>query len=100
MRLLIALTLVAFLPFPSLIAQSVPSPKPSVTPIKGTISDSTEKKELSGASVLILQKSDSIIVRHTRTDKSGHFQFKDVAQGSYLLLVTYPSYADFVDDLE
>jgi len=100
MRPLIAMIVAVFLPFYYAISQSAPPPKPPRAFVKGTVSDSTEKKNLSGGSVLILQKADSIIIRHTRTDKSGNFQLKDIPPGHYLLLVTYPSYADYVDDLE
>jgi hypothetical protein len=88
------------LPFRYAMSQALPPPKPTLALVKGTVSDSIEKKSLYDGSVLILQKADSIIVRHTRTDKSGHFQIKGIAPGHYLLLVTYPSYADYVDDLE
>ena len=100
MRLLIAMIVAIFLPYHYAISQSTPPPQPSRALVKGTVSDSTEKKNLSGSSVLILQKSDSIIVKHTRTDKAGNFQIKDIPPGHYLLLVTYPSYADYVDELE
>ena len=100
MRLLIAMIVAIFLPYHYAISQSAPPPQPSRALVKGTVSDSTEKKNLSGSSVLILQKSDSIIVKHTRTDKAGNFQIKDIPPGHYLLLVTYPSYADYVDELE
>jgi len=89
-----------FLPFHYAISQSAPPPKPPGALVKGMVTDSTEKKNLSGGSVLILQKTDSIIIKHTRTDKTGNFQLKDIPPGHYLLLVTYPSYADYVDDLE
>jgi hypothetical protein len=89
-----------FLPFRYAISQSAAPPKPPQAVVKGMVSDSTEKKSLSGGSVLILQKSDSIIVKHTRTDKAGNFQIKDIPPGHYLLLVTYPAYADYVDELE
>src|SRR5690348_3061196 len=100
MRLLIAMIVAIFLPYRYAISQSAPPPQPSRALVKGTVSDSTEKKNLYGSSVLILQKSDSIIVKHTRTDKAGNFQLKDIPPGHYLLLVTYPSYADYVDELE
>lgn len=100
MRLLIAVILAVFLPFRYAVAQSVSPPKPPPVFIKGSITDSIEKKNLANGAVLLLQKSDSIIIRHTRTDKTGGFQLKDVPPGHYLLLVTYPSYADYADELE
>ncbi len=68
--------------------------------IQGNISDTAENKSLSNAAVILLRKSDSIMVRFTRTDKSGHFMLKNIPGGDFLLLVTYPSYADFVDEVK
>jgi hypothetical protein len=68
--------------------------------ITGKIADTVEKKNLYNSSVLLLRKTDSILVRHTRTDKEGNFLLKNIPPGHYLLMTTYPSYADFVDELE
>ena len=100
MRLLIAAILAVLLPFHYVIAQSSPPSNPPLALIKGSIADSLEKKNLSNGSVLLLQKADSFIVRHVRTDKGGNFELKDIKPGHYLLLVTYPSYADYADELE
>ncbi|HVU96219.1 MAG TPA: TonB-dependent receptor [Puia sp.] len=66
--------------------------------VSGTIADTTEKKSLINGSVLLLRPTDSILVRHTRTTAGGHFQLT-APPGHYILLVTYPSYADYVDTL-
>ncbi|MHA4810607.1 outer membrane beta-barrel protein [Flavitalea flava] len=68
--------------------------------IKGKITDTTEKRDLFNSSVLLLQQSDSVLVRSTRTNKEGNFLLKGIAPGHYLILVTYPSYADYADSLE
>lgn len=67
--------------------------------LTGTVSDTAEKKNLSNGSVLLLRPSDSILVKHTRTDASGRFDLKDIPTGKYLIVVTYPAYADYVDEL-
>lgn len=67
--------------------------------ITGTIADTLEKKPLMNASILLLRPADSILISHTRSDASGHFRFQRIPPGHYLLLVTYPSYADYVDEL-
>ena len=72
----------------------------SAARITGKIADTVEKKSLYNSSVLLLRKSDSILVRHTRTDKAGGFVLKNIPPGHYLLMTTYPSYADYVDELE
>jgi hypothetical protein len=66
--------------------------------VSGSIADTTEKKSLGNGSVLLLRPTDSILIRHTRTRPNGSFQMT-VPPGKYIILVTYPSYADFVDTL-
>jgi hypothetical protein len=67
--------------------------------ISGKIADTTENKSMANASILLLKKADSVMVRVTRTDKTGHFTLPSVPPGNYLILATYPAYADYVDTL-
>src|SRR5882757_2235225 len=66
--------------------------------ISGAIADTLEKKALVNGSVLMLRPTDSVLIRHTRTTAGGGFQLS-APPGHYILLVTYPSYADYVDTL-
>ena len=66
--------------------------------ISGVIADTTEKRSLINGSVLLLRPADSILVSHTRTAAGGKFQMT-APPGHYIILVTYPSYADYVDTL-
>ena len=68
--------------------------------IKGNIADTLEKKELSNAVVLLLGKSDSIMVSHVRTDKAGSFVLKNLPAGRFILIISYPSYADYTDEID
>ncbi|HEX3933120.1 MAG TPA: outer membrane beta-barrel protein [Puia sp.] len=68
--------------------------------ISGSVSDTLEKKSLSNASILLLRPADSILIAHARSDAAGHFQLNKVPTGHYLLLVTYPSYADYIDEID
>jgi hypothetical protein len=67
--------------------------------IKGQIADTSEKKPLSNAIVAMLTK-DSVLVKFTRTDPAGKFQLSNIKDGSYLLMVSYPKFADFVDEIK
>ncbi len=69
------------------------------SPLKGTVKDTLEKKPLLNAVVTLIQKKDSAIYGFTRTDKEGHFQFSGVQPGAYTLLITYPKFADYADDI-
>ena len=68
--------------------------------ISGTVADTVEKKPLVNASILLLRPADSILIRHVRSDASGGFHLARLAGGHYLILVTYPGYADYVDTVE
>ncbi|HZH66904.1 MAG TPA: carboxypeptidase-like regulatory domain-containing protein, partial [Flavisolibacter sp.] len=86
-KLLIALLLTVFCQITN--AQS---------PLTGLVKDTLEKKPLGNAVVTLLKK-DSTLYKFTRTNKAGAFQIADVQAGSYLLLVTYPKFADYAEDV-
>ncbi len=65
--------------------------------LKGTITDTLNKQNLSNAVISILRSKDSVLVRFTRTNTSGDFELKNLPSGNFILMVSYPSYADYVD---
>src|SRR5579871_394651 len=67
--------------------------------ISGSIIDSSEKKNLTNSAVLILRKSDSVLTGFTRTDKQGNFSLKNLPSGKFIILITYPKYADYIDTI-
>ena len=68
--------------------------------ITGLVKDTVDKKPLEKASVLLIAKKDSSLQSFVRTDKQGRFQL-DVPNGAaFSLLVSYPKYADWFDDLQ
>jgi hypothetical protein len=68
--------------------------------VKGKVSDTLEKRNLQNAVVSILKRSDSSLVQFARTAKSGEFQIDNVDSGKYVLLITYPGFADYADYIE
>ena len=68
--------------------------------ISGSVADTMEKRSMANASILLLRPTDSVLIAHTRSDASGAFRIKKIPTGHYLLLVTYPSYADYVDEID
>ena len=68
--------------------------------VRGKVTDTLEKKNLQNAAVSLLQKSDSTLFKFIRTDKDGAFRIDGVVPGKYLLLITYPKFADFADEVE
>lgn len=67
--------------------------------VSGRITDTTEKRSLHLAAITLLRKSDSTLVAYTRSGKDGGFVLPKTDTGKYVLLVTYPKFADYMDDL-
>ncbi len=67
--------------------------------LKGTIRDTLNKQNLANAVVTILRQKDSVMVKYGRTDAQGHFDIKNLPAGNFIVMVTYPGYADYVDRL-
>ena len=67
--------------------------------LTGKIIDTTSHEALKNATVLLLNAKDSIMDQFTRTDQQGAYQLKNVDTGDYVLLVTYPEFADYVEKL-
>jgi hypothetical protein len=65
--------------------------------IKGMVTDTLNKQNLSNAVVSILRTKDSVLVKFTRTNKEGNFNLPNLAAGKYIVMVSYPTYADYVD---
>lgn len=63
--------------------------------IKGRVSDTAEKKTLHNSVIALLRASDSTLVKFTRSNKDGSFQLSNLPPGDYLVLITYPNFADY-----
>jgi hypothetical protein len=87
----LSITLFAFLFSISSFAQ--------LTTLSGTVNDTTEKKPLAMASVNILKAKDSVLVRTVRTSSNGAFTISSIPAGNYIIMVSYPQYADFTDKI-
>lgn len=68
--------------------------------ITGTVTDTANNKKLQHAVVAVINKSDSTFLKFTRTDKSGNFSLHNLPEGKFLLMISYPSFADYVDDIQ
>jgi len=67
--------------------------------IKGSAIDTTEKKPLQNATIMVVNAKDSILRKFTRATADGSFTVNGLAKGRYLLLVSYPGYAGYSEDL-
>lgn len=64
--------------------------------IKGATVDTASMAKLT-ATVTVLNAKDSVLVNYTHAINDGLFSFSGLPAGKYLLLVTYPDYADYVE---
>ncbi|MGO4876129.1 outer membrane beta-barrel protein [Pedobacter psychrotolerans] len=65
--------------------------------IKGRTIDTASTTLLSGSTIAILNAKDSTLVKFTRSAENGSFEINGIKNGKFMLLVSYPKYADFVD---
>lgn len=68
--------------------------------IKGTVIDTSEKRNLSNSVIALLRPGDSVLVAFTRSDKSGNFTLQKLSPGKFIVMVTHPAYADYFDRVE
>lgn len=67
--------------------------------VKGNVVDTLNRVQLSHSVIALLNAKDSILVKFTRSDEKGHFELKGIPAGKYVLLISYPAFADYVEPL-
>lgn len=65
--------------------------------IKGSVLDTASGTALNNASITLLNSKDSTLVKFTRADEKGVFSLNKLSEGSFILLLTYPDFADYVE---
>ena len=68
--------------------------------LSGRVTDTAEKLSLYRASVSLLRQSDTSLVSYTRVNTEGKFAFPKTDTGRYVILVSYPDFADYMEKLE
>lgn len=76
---------------------SIAAKAQNVYSVKGIVADTATNRQLINASVSVLQHADSVLVNFTQVSENGSFTIPDLAKGKLFLLVTYPGYADYVE---
>src|SRR5438067_2981631 len=90
MKSTILLSLILFLFSVSAFAQNKYS-------VRGAVSDSVEHIKLRNTSVSALNAKDSTLVSFTRVTEDGSFAINGLKPGKFIVLLSYPEYADYVD---
>lgn len=65
--------------------------------VLGIVRDSTDNIMINNASISVLQAKDSVLIKFTRANTEGKFNIENLKGGDYLLLITYPDYADYIE---
>lgn len=65
--------------------------------IKGSAGDAESNVKLPGTTIMVLNQKDSIMRAFTWAGNTGDFTVKNLPKGKFLLLMTYPGYADYVE---
>ncbi len=67
--------------------------------VTGVITDTINQQNLANTTIALLRSRDSVLVSFTRSDLKGKFTLTNIPAGKFLLMITYPGYADYVDDI-
>jgi len=65
--------------------------------VKGIAVDSVAHVKLVNTSISVLNAKDSTLRKFTRAAANGSFSLTNLNKGKFILLVTYPGYADYVE---
>src|ERR1700744_4569837 len=65
--------------------------------IKGAAIDTDIRAKLMNTSISVLNSKDSILVKFTLAADNGTFSIDNLPAGKFIVLVTYPEYADYVE---
>ena len=68
--------------------------------INGVVWDTLNKQPLENAVISLIRNKDSILYKFTRTAKDGSFTFSNLLAGKYTLQISYPTYANYTDEIE
>jgi hypothetical protein len=66
--------------------------------VKGVSVDSVANVKLVNTSISVLNAKDSTLRNYTRAAANGSFTISNLGKGKFILLVTYPGYADYVEN--
>jgi len=88
---------ITLLLIPALLLCTAPVFAQSSYSIKGAAVDTDQFIKLYNANIVIINAKDSILRKFTRATENGSFSINGMASGKYIILVTYPEYADYAE---
>ena len=67
--------------------------------VSGALKDTSDNRNLQHAVIQLVRPTDSVLVAFSRADQQGKFRLTSIDTGKYLIWVTYPKYADYVEEV-
>jgi hypothetical protein len=67
--------------------------------IKGQVIDTLNDNKLPYASITLIRAKDSVLETFTRTRDDGSFTLKTPDTGKFILMITFPGFADYLDEV-
>lgn len=68
--------------------------------IRGSAVDTAEKRMLHNTTIMVLNAKDSTLRKFTRAKGDGSFSIDNLAAGKFILVMTYPGYAEYAESFE
>jgi hypothetical protein len=65
--------------------------------VKGTVADTAVNVNLVNTTVCVLNAKDSTLYKYARVNANGSFQIDNLKKGRFILMLSYPDYADYID---
>lgn len=92
------LRLFTFLALATLLFSTGSSFAQSKHSIKGSVTDTMATYKLVNTTITLLNQKDSTLVKYTRADAEGSFAMNNLRAGKFIILITYPGYADYAEN--
>lgn len=68
--------------------------------VKGLVTDTAASYKMVNSTITLLKAKDSTLVKFTRAGADGAFTLSNLSPGKFILLLSYPGYADYVEDFQ
>lgn len=68
--------------------------------VRGIVTDTAASYKMVNTTITILNAKDSTLLKYTRADAEGAFKLHPPKAGKFMILITYPGYADYVEDFQ
>jgi hypothetical protein len=76
---------------------SVPAFAQTGYSVSGNVADTATKARLANSTIMLLNAKDSVLRAFAHTAADGSFAIDNLPKGNFILLITYPEYADYVE---